>query len=98
MVLPCHELSSLSSPTWQPGWRIRTRLFFGSECAADVKRFSASVAPAIAVSVIAVGSVGSPLFANSGGVPTVAISTAPRAVSIIAIVSGSTGSAVRSGA
>ena len=98
MLLPCHEPSSLSSPTWQPGWRDRTRLFFGSADAAPATRFSSSVAPVIVVSVIAVPNVASQLFANNGDVPTVAINIALRAVSIIATVSGITGNAARSGA
>src|SRR6266481_1753453 len=69
MVLPCHELSSLSSPTWRPGWRIRARVFFDSEHAVAVTRFSGSVATVIAVSVIAVRSVGSRPFANNGAKP-----------------------------
>lgn len=101
MLLPCHERSSLSSPTWQPwqpGWPSRTRLFFGSADAAHATRFSSSVAPVIAVSVIAVRNVASQLVANNGDVPTVAINTALRAVSIIATVSGNTANAARSGA
>ena len=31
MVLPCHERSSLSGPTWRSGWRSGARLFFGRE-------------------------------------------------------------------
>lgn len=98
MLLPCHEPSSLSSPTWQPGWRSRTRLFFGSADAAHATRFSSSVAPVIVVSVIAVRNVASQLDANNGDVPTVAINTALRADSIIVTVSGNTGNAARSGA
>jgi len=98
MVLPCHELSSLSSPTWWPGWRIWARLFFGTECAADATRFSPSAAPAIAVSGIAVPSVGSLPYANNAGAPIVAINTALKVDLTIAIVSGNTGSAVHKGA
>jgi hypothetical protein len=73
-------------------------LFFGSECAVDATRFSASVAPVIAVSVIAICGVAFQPYANNGAVPTVAINTAPRVDSIIATVSGNTESAARRGA
>jgi hypothetical protein len=96
MLLPCHELSSLSSPTWQTGWRSRTRLFSGSECAAHATRFSSSVGPVIVVSDIAVRNVASQLVANNGDVPTVAINAVLRDVSIIATVSSNTGDVARS--
>jgi hypothetical protein len=98
MVLPCHELSSLSSPTWRPEWRIRARLFFGSEGAVDATRFSASAAPVIAGNVTAALTVVFAPFVNNGGAPIVVTNTAPRAVSIIAIVSAPIGNAVRRGA
>ena len=98
MVLPCHELSSLSSPTWRPGWRIWARLFFGNVCAADATRCSPSAAPVIAVSGIAVPSVGSQPGANNAGAPIVAINIVLKVDSTIAIVSGNTGSAVHKGA
>jgi len=96
MLLPCHELSSLSSPTWRPGWRSRTRLFFGREDAAHATRFSSSVGPVIVVSVIAAGNVAFERFANKGDMPIVAISKAWRVGLIIAIVSGNTGDAAHS--
>jgi uncharacterized membrane protein YfbV (UPF0208 family) len=70
-------------------------LFFGSERAAHATRFSSSVAPVIVVSVIAVWNVASQPFANNADVPTVAIKTVLRAVSITATVSGHTGNAAR---
>ena len=48
-------------------------MFFGNECAADATRFSPSVAPVIAVSGIAVRSVGSLPGVNNAGAPIVAI-------------------------
>ena len=95
MVLPCHELSSLSSPTWRPGWRIRTRLFFDSEYAADAMRFSASAAHVTTVSAIAVPAVVFQPFATNGGEPIVATKRAPRAVSIIATASAPIENVVR---
>jgi hypothetical protein len=94
MVLPCHELSSLSSPTWRPGWRIWARLFFGNECAVDVMRFSPSAAPVIAVNGIAVPNVGSLPGANNAGAPIVAINVVLKVDSTIVIVNGNTGNAV----
>ena len=70
-------------------------MFFGSGCAVHATRFSVSVTPVTAVSVIAVPGVVFQPFANSDGAPIVATRTAPRAVSIIATVSGNTASAVR---
>jgi hypothetical protein len=49
----------------------------------------------IVVSVIAVWNVASQPFANNADVPTVAIKTVLRAVSITATVSGHTGNAAR---
>jgi|ERR1700691_1555141 hypothetical protein len=95
MILPCHERSSLSSPTWQPGWRSGARLFFGRSDAADATRFSLFAAPVIGVSVIAVRGVASEPCGNNGAALTVVISIARRAVSIIATVNGNIESAVR---
>ena len=69
-------------------------MFFGRDDAAHATRFSSFAAPVIGVSVIAVPTVASQPCGNNGAAPTVAISTALRAVSIIATVSGNTASAV----
>jgi hypothetical protein len=73
-------------------------LFFGSECAAHATRFSPSAAPVIAVSGIAVPSVGPLPCANNAGTRIVAINTVLKVDSTIAIVSGNTGNAVHKGA
>jgi hypothetical protein len=73
-------------------------LFFGNECAEDAVRFSLSAVPVIAVSGIAVSSVGFLPCANNAGAPIVAINTVSKVDSTIAIASGNTGNAVPTGA
>ena len=99
MMLPCHEVSPLSSPAWQP-WRAgrqkrRFEIFFDCASACAAKFCSASVATATAGIAIAVQPAVPALGGNNAARQTAAISRAIRVVKTIATVSECIGNGVR---
>ena len=102
MILPCHEVSPLSSPARQPwgaGRQMRRfELFFDCASACAAKCCSASVATATADNAIAVQPAGPRLGGNNAARRTAAISRAMLVVKTIATVSAFTGNGVRKGA
>ena len=102
MILPCHEVSPLSSPagqSWQAGKQMRRlELFFDCVCACAARCCSASVAAATADNAIAVQPAAPPLYGNNAARRTAAINRLIPVAKTIAIVSEFTGNDVRRGA
>gem|GEM_PF-1648514 len=90
MLLPCHDRSPLSSPTWQREWRVMARWFSDNECAAGASRCFGSAFTVTAASVIAARPADCRLGSNNDAVPTAATSRVRKDDWTIVTGSGST--------